>query len=136
MNFTSFKRLGLCVGAVFILVVFASGSASIRLRFYLPIGLLFLSAYIWFVAAKCKTIYPMPARAIGQLALTFLIIGLSTSSQSKHLMKTLESGDGNQTDIIFTAAIYHAEATISATLTLGLFVLYLVLRRKVKKGPT
>jgi len=133
MNFTSFKRLGLCVGAVFILIVFCNLAASINLRFHRPIGLLFLSAYTWFVAAKCKTIYPMSARAIGQLALTFLIIGLSTLSQSKHLMKTFESGDYNSTDVIHAATI-NAEATISATLTIGLFVLYLVLRRKAKKG--
>lgn len=75
LSATSFKRLGLCIGAIIILVIYAPASATIRLSFYFPIhivGLLIFSVYSWFVASKFKSIYPTPARAVWQLSLNWL----------------------------------------------------------------
>ncbi len=139
LSAASFKRLGLCIIAIFILVVYATASATIRLNFYFPIhviGLFIFAAYSWFVATKCKSIYPKPAKAVGQLSLTFLVVGLSTSNQFEKFKKSIPTSDSNVDDLIYTAAIYNAEITICSAMTIGLFISYLILKRKQRKATS
>lgn len=130
----SLKRLGLCIGAIILLSIYATTAASIHLNLYLPIGLILMSAYTWLVVKKFKNIYPVATRAIGQLCITFLILGLSSSNQFNQMMKSIEAGKEGMVSKIFTAAIYNAQGTIASQMALGLFVLYIILRIKERRS--
>jgi hypothetical protein len=110
----SLKRLGLCFGALILLSIYATTAAQIRLNLYLPIGLLLMSAYVWLVIKKFKNIYPVATKAIGQLCLTFLILGLSSSRQLNQMMESIgPRGEGIENKV-FSAAIHYAVSTIAA----------------------
>jgi hypothetical protein len=129
MKNLSLQRLGLCAIAAVIVWFYSLTAATIRLRFYLPIGLMIMTAYVWFVAFRCKSVYPKPAKAIGQLCFTFLWVGLAAHGQLKGLMNNL--GTSNMS--VEGAAELAARSTISSNMTMGLFVLYLIFKRKEKK---
>ncbi len=134
LSSVSLKRLGLCFGAAVLLSIYATTVTQIRLNLYLPIGLFLMSAYVWLVVKKFKNIYPVSTRAMGQLCLTFLILGLSSSMQFNQMMKTLKVGQEGIEKKVFTATIYHAQGTIASKMAIGLFVLYIVFKIKERRS--
>jgi len=94
--------------ALVLLSIYGITATQIRLNLYLPIGLLLMSAYSRLVVKKFKNIYPVSIRAIGQLRLTFLVFGLSSSIQFNQMMRSVEVGKEGIESKVFTAAIYHA----------------------------
>jgi len=127
------SRLGLCLGAMVLLWIYVNIAVYIHLNFYLPIGLLLMSAYSWFVMNKFKNIYPEKIKAIGQLFVTFFLYGISSSFYSKQMMESIKLGKEGIESKIFTLATYNALATIAGVMSLGLMIMYIVLKIKSKK---
>lgn len=105
-------RLGLCMGAILFLNLYTVTAVQIGLNFYLPVGLLMMSAYTWLVV-RLKGIYPQASRAVGQLCLTFLLIVVGITA-------SYGASAGN----------IPSSAHIASMMFLGLFFLYIFLKRK------
>lgn len=129
----SLKRLGLCLGAIVLLWLYVNIAVDIHLKFYLPIGLLLMSAYSWFVMNKFKNIYPEKIKAIGQLFATFCLYGVGSFNYSKQMMESIKLGKEGIENKIFTLATYNALATIAGAMSLGLMIMYIVVKIKSKK---
>ncbi|MGO9314573.1 MAG: hypothetical protein ACLQBD_06450 [Syntrophobacteraceae bacterium] len=124
------KRFGICALTTLITVVWVSAATNFKIRFYFPIGISILSLYSWIIANKLKKTYPLPSRAIGQLLLVFLITGFSQKIQFNRVAKLVESG---QFQYIYSAAEYHAYATVAGAMVWILLVYYLVIKYKDRR---
>ena len=124
------KRFGICVLTALITVVLVSAATNFKVPFYLPIGISILSLYSWIIANKLKKTYPLRSRAIGQLLIVFLIIGFSQQMQSNRVAKLIEAG---QFQYIYSAAEYHAYATVAGTMVWILLVYYLVIKYRDRR---
>ncbi len=91
-RYISLSRFGLCIGAALILVFYSNAAASTHLTYYLPIGVVLMSAYSWLVIKKLRGIYPVSSRAIGQLSLTFLVYGLTSFNQMNNIKQSIKQG--------------------------------------------
>ncbi len=128
----TFARLGLCLGAILLLAIYASAAATIHLNYYLPIGLVLMSAYSWLVIKKLKGIYPIASRAIGQLCITFFLLTLSNSQQINQMKQSIGQGSLANQDAatIYTLAFYEAARSIAGLMFFGLLVTYIVSKKK------
>ncbi len=124
------KRFGICVLTALITVVLVSAATNFKVPFYLPIGISILSLYSWIIVNKLKKTYPLRSRAIGQLLIVFLIIGFSQQMQSNRVAKLIEAG---QFQYIYSAAEYHAYATVAGTMVWILLVYYLVIKYRDRR---
>jgi hypothetical protein len=129
----TFKRLGLCFGAVLILVIYSNAAVNFSLAGFLPIGLLLMASYSWIVIKKVKGVYPITTKAIGQLLITFFIVILSSSSQMNQLKQSIEKGITDQESTVYNLALYHARGSIAGVMFLGLSIAYIISRYKKRK---
>ncbi|MGP0046250.1 MAG: hypothetical protein ACLPVJ_15740 [Syntrophobacteraceae bacterium] len=127
------KRFGVCMLTVLVVIVYASAVATFNIPFYLPTGIIICSLYSWIIATKLPGIYPMLSRAIGQLLLTFLTIGVSTGIEAHRIRKLIQSGHYKYiyggTDAIICARI-------AGMMVLFLFLFYLVIKYKKSHSLT
>lgn len=129
----SSKRLFICFGAIFILGLYSVIAVDLNVRFYLPIGLLILSLYSWFVVKKFKKIYPVTSRALGQLAITFLLISLGESSQFANYKNSIQQGTMEMSyRTIHQMAMIHVMAGVASMMFMGLLIAYIVSKKKGK----
>lgn len=131
------RRLGLCFGGILILSIYADAAASNNLAYYLPLGLLILSAYSWFVVKKLKGIYPIASIAIGQLCITFFVVALSSSIQINQIKRSIEQGSVKNYSTIYPLVRNVVQGQVAGTLSAGLLIAYLISKKKQlhnKKG--
>ena len=121
------KRFGICILTVLVLIIYASAVATFNIPFYLPIGIIICSLYSWIIATKLPGIYPLPSRAIWQLLLTFLIIGVYTSVEVYRISKLIQSGHYKY---IYGATEAFVCSRVAGMMVLFLFISCLVIKYK------
>jgi hypothetical protein len=124
---STLSRFGLCFGAIIILSIYSG--AAIHLAYYLPIGVVLMSAYSWLVI-KNKGIYPIASRAIGQLCITFLVAGLASSNQMNQIKKSIVPGAVADNATIHSLAFNVAQSNVASVMFSGLLITYLISKRR------
>lgn len=134
---TRLKRFGICVVAWFILFTYCDISASHRIAYYLPFGVLIMSVYAYVVSSKLTKLYPHPSRAIGNLFFTFMLIGYSKHQLIDRWVADISSGNRTVDDnTIFSMAVENAQSTICSVMSLLLGISYIFLKIQARRKNT
>lgn len=130
----SLKRLGLCIGAVILLIIYSNIAVINRLDFYIPIGMVLMAIYVYLVMTRFKSVYPTLSRPAGQLCLTFLIIGLNANLQKNRIMEKIQENPDLLDAWAFEYGLKHAISSISSMMVVFLFFAYLYFKFGKKKS--
>lgn len=82
---------------------------------------------------KFKSIYPEKIKAIGQLFATFFLFGVGAKGVLEQMIERVLLGKEGIEGNILILATYNAVANIASALSLGLIILYIVLKIKSKR---
>lgn len=128
------KRLGLCFLPLLLVDLYMQATASARMLFYFPVGLLGCAVYVWFVSTRMNKVYPHPQRAVGQLCIAFLLLSLAATNEVKTLKSKISPENAN--DYIYALAVANGKGAIASVMFILLLLSYLALRIKNRKSIT
>ena len=129
VKYLKLRRFGLCFLAAFILHLYCDQATSMRLCYYLPIGMVMMCSYVLLVVTKFHRVYPHPSRPLGNFFFTFLYIVGTSLVRVSTFVNSIKSGKINLSDsAINMIASEYAKVSIAGEMGLLCAIVYIILK--------